>query len=614
MIKETKNIIGNNLHINDSEEEYLEKINIIGNKLVQEGEPSLANPSELKYVGGNYDIEVSNNDESKKQIYPLDLSNRNLLNYQDFTFIGSGFIINNLSLPLSRGKYVFSFDFAGIEASAELGTAVTSKTFTVRNGRNILFYDNIDSSEVLTFYSNGPGTYSNFMLTKGTQELSYQPYVTPYNYPLYSENDYIYKKDNKWYVHNEFDRYDFTGLEGWGKHETTNNNAFYLPPAINPIKDKMKIPENPTTVLEIYSNRLLTDNLTNTVFQNQSSISFSSIGYIYISTTLNGISTIDAFKTFLKNNSTYMIYPLATPTETEITDSLLISQLQTIENIYTYKGITHININGSEILPLLDITYVSNIEEYDFYITKNNRFIIKDKNINQIYSPQESEIPDIAEATESTVKIAGKDGDLVLATKYEPLEFKLVTYSEENLELEEKIKEQSKIISFLNSIKNETKKIAFLDTERMIDVKYYNKLQTIKYPKSLRFEIPLKSSNSYSTELKKKKIIGNNEKNSDTIENTGCIITIKGPASTPTIALNDYQIIYYNELLAGNKLVIDTGNSTITHITSKGIETNAAIYYNHEYPKIKNGTNELKIQSGIENPNQVSVEWFDLKN
>ena len=251
--------------------------------------------------------------------------------------------------------------------------------------------------------------------------------------------------------------------------------------------------------------------------------------------------------------------------------------------------------------------------EYDFYITANGRFVIPEYDINFLYSPSESEIPELPEAEENSVKISGKDGDVVLNTTYKSKEFKIVVYSEENLSPEEKEKEKNKVNRFLNSIKNDFNKLAFLQKNTMYEVKYHSQLTVVDYPKSVRFEIPLKSSESLGMDLEKKVIEGASTAESNTIEEAGCVITILGPAQTPIIALNDYQMKYDNVILDGNKLVIDTGNSTITHITSEGVETNAAIYYNHEYPKIKSGVNEIKVLSGIGDEFQVTTEWYDLK-
>lgn len=251
--------------------------------------------------------------------------------------------------------------------------------------------------------------------------------------------------------------------------------------------------------------------------------------------------------------------------------------------------------------------------KYDFYITENNHFIVPDLDIELLYSPTESTIPEMPQATESTVKIAGRDGDQVLATTYEPKEFTLVLYTDDNLNANEKTLEINKITTFLNSLKNDYKKMAFLLEEKMYSVKYNRQLVVVKLPKCVRFELPLKSSKSFGTELYSKKIIGEGSKISNTIEPVGCIVTINGYASNPKISINNYQMEYDNTILSGNKLVIDTGNSTITHITSLGVKTNAAIYYNHQYPKIKAGKNEVDVISGISDDTQVTVEWYDLK-
>ena len=251
--------------------------------------------------------------------------------------------------------------------------------------------------------------------------------------------------------------------------------------------------------------------------------------------------------------------------------------------------------------------------EYDFYIDENNRFKIPELDVDYLYSVSESTRPYIPETEDSTVKIAGRDGEIVLDNKYEPLLFTLIVYTDENLTPEEKTEEINKIRNYLHSIRKSTKKLAFLQDKEMYSVKYNNQLTITNFPKSIRFSIPLKAAFPYGMELFKKVITGNGYKYSKTVKETGCKITINGPANIPTISLNDYQMKYDNVVLAGNKLVIDTGNSTITHITSQGVKTNAAIYYNHEYPKIRYGKNEIKVLSGISTVTQVTTEWYDLK-
>lgn len=250
---------------------------------------------------------------------------------------------------------------------------------------------------------------------------------------------------------------------------------------------------------------------------------------------------------------------------------------------------------------------------FDAYISSNGRFVVPSLFIDYLVDFSQSEIPSMAEATESAVRIAGRDGDIVLSTVYEPKPFNIVCYTEDNLTPQEKKIEENKVKSFLNSIKNTTKTFALEADSVFYDVKYNGILTSINYPMHMQFSIPFKSSSPYGKNLTKKSIIGNNTVASNTIEAVGGIFTIEGPAQTPKISLNGYEMFYDNVVLSGSKLEINSKNSTITHINSLGVKTNAMRDYNHEFPKIVNGNNTLAVLSGIDDATKVKVEWYDLK-
>ena len=253
------------------------------------------------------------------------------------------------------------------------------------------------------------------------------------------------------------------------------------------------------------------------------------------------------------------------------------------------------------------------IEDYDFYISSEGYLIINELDIKYLIDFNESNIPSMPEAVESSVRAAGRDGDIPLNTTYEPIPFNIVCYTDDNLSLEEKVNEEKKVNRFLNSIKNSFKMLAIEKDSKFYNVKYNGALTTINFPEHLKFSIPLKSSQSYAKDFIKKTIIGNNSEESNTIEETGAIFTIKGPAQNPIISFNDYSMEYNMTILEGARIEIDSSKFTITHINSDGIKTNVMKYYNHQFPKIENGTNELKVLSGIDNENNVSVTWNDLK-
>lgn len=253
------------------------------------------------------------------------------------------------------------------------------------------------------------------------------------------------------------------------------------------------------------------------------------------------------------------------------------------------------------------------MQEFDFYIDKNGYLVIPKSDVRFLIDFSISNIPSMPEATETTVRIPGKNGDMVLSTIYEPISFEIVCYTEQNLTPEEKTIEENKITNFINNMKDTFKRFAIEKNNKFYNVKYNGALTVTNFPTFLRFSIPFKSSLSYAMDINKKKIIGNNSLISDTIAPVGPIITIKNAAQSPIIALNDYQIKYSQSIFDGQKLVIDCNKSTITLIDANGTKTNAMRYYNHQFPKIQKGINVLKVQSGINDETQISVEWYDYK-
>lgn len=326
------------------------------------------------------------------------------------------------------------------------------------------------------------------------------------------------------------------------------------------------------------------------------------------------ITTVDDLKAFLQEkhnsgNPVTIYYKLANTLELPLTEE----QKEIMnQSIYLYNGDTNIFINSTN-SPKIYYDTEKIINDFDFYISKEGYLIIPEYDIKYLINFDESSIPSMPEAVEAAVRAAGRDGDIVLNTTYEPISFTIACYTEDNLSLEEKVEHEAKINIFLNSMKNKTKKFAIEKDNKFYEVKYNAALTTINYPAHLKFSIPFKTSESYAKETKEKNIIGNASETSNTINNVGAIFTIKGPATTPIISLNDFSMEYSTSILEGARIEIDSSKSTVTHINSDGVKVNVMKYYNHQFPKIENGTNTLKVLSGIEEESQVNVKWRDLK-
>lgn len=252
------------------------------------------------------------------------------------------------------------------------------------------------------------------------------------------------------------------------------------------------------------------------------------------------------------------------------------------------------------------------MENFDFYISSNGRLIIKEYDIDLLVDFNQSSIPSMPEAVESAVRIAGRDGDVPLKTTYEPLPFIIVAYTEDNLTPTEKRDIELKMDRFMHKMKNKKITFAMERDNKCYNVKYSGALTTVNYPMHLMFTIPVKSSDSYAKVISESEIVGNNSLESNTVEEVGAIFTILGPAQTPKISFNGEQMQYDNVIDEGASLVINSKNSTATMISAEGVKTNAMRYYNHIFPKVQPGVNELVIQSGIDDESLVKVEWNDL--
>lgn len=469
-----------------------------------------------------------------------------------------------------------------------------------------------------SFYPNNQTTFNKiFKRYKIQAEISKG--IVPTEFEKYKSNSWIFPLEpgQKLYegsylaedgIHNTRKQIVLTGNENWKRDNTIDTTKTILFKADNNIVNNTNVNE-----VTFKSNYFIHKRWIDSIYKklDEPYISQTEITNLYININKDVLASLDVegLKAWLSEHNVIVEYPLA---EEEIIPYTPEQQnaFYQLQNIVLYDGINHISTDNE--LGSMSVEVSKIIEDYETYISSNGFFINSQNDIHYLIDFSESELPCMAEATETTVKAAGRNGDIVLSTTYDPNNFNIVCYTEDNLTQEEKVKEEMKLKKLLNSIKNKTIPLAFEKDDKFYKVKYSGAFSSTNFPKHLKFSIPLKTSESYGKDLIKKVIFGNGEETSDTFEDVGAIFTIKGPANSPIISLNDYSIEYDNPLLEGDKLIINSSNSTITHINSDGVKTNAMRYYNHQFPKIENGKNVLKVLSGVNEAN-VSVEWYDYK-
>lgn len=175
----------------------------------------------------------------------------------------------------------------------------------------------------------------NIQLEAGTKATPYTPY-TPYAKielcKIGTYQDYFYKDGEDWYLHEEIGKVILDGTEGW----KGNSNVFYSLPKTD---SKMA-----GLSLETYGNlKSICSHFTKNVYD------ANNIGQYYSGSTNlnfnwdNSHTNLASFKTWLASNDVRFYAPLTTATDTQITNTALIEQLETLKSqAHSYKGTTYI--------------------------------------------------------------------------------------------------------------------------------------------------------------------------------------------------------------------------------------------------------------------------------
>lgn len=370
--------------------------------------PSLNYPSELKYVGGNYDTEVSN-----KNLF------NNVFIKGQYDIGGAGAIVDssnrirsNKIKVLPNTTYTISsnnsnLNFVGIGGWSINDTLVQKVNDGVWNSFPVSFTTNSDV-EYLGFnfrkddnsdiIPNGDYQIQLEQSSTATDYIEHQEQIYPLdliNHPLYSDKDCIYKKDDKRFVHNEWNRIVLDGKTNKfiGKIATTNNNQFAMS-----IIDNILKPSTNSIEIKLYSNCFNSTYTNNIYLNNIEGISISINGQINIGFGLDsGINTLELANAKLQElynagTPVEVIYPLATPTETEITNATLINQLEAIANMKTYKGGTHITFDDIGKIKgeyVVDNGLAEAVQEFNEINNHTDEEIAKLKESN-VYSTEET--------------------------------------------------------------------------------------------------------------------------------------------------------------------------------------------------------------------------------
>ena len=323
--------------------------------------------------------------------YPVNLG-KNLLPFtnQNFTLKGVTFTVTNGTLyldgtsegetyadnPTFKDNFSFTLQPGTYILSRNTSHLVTAQIKKFSDGTNIASTNGTYTTAIFTLTEPtkvvfGFYMYQNvfdnvnleLMLEKGSVATTYAPHFTPIELcKIGTYQDYIYKSGDDWYIHKDINKVVFNGSEAWGV-ASTNPNMYYLANAVS-----AAVTEYPSgysdyfTVVTRYPNQHLGE------------LAIRGANKTDLMIRYDTMADTTALTTWLGTHNTSLYYPFATPTDTQITNATLISELDALATAKIMLDGGTATVTSQYLPAILTTAYNSNSGYID-YIYDGTNFV-----------------------------------------------------------------------------------------------------------------------------------------------------------------------------------------------------------------------------------------------
>jgi len=280
----------------------------------------------------------------------------------------SGYRLDGSGNPSSSANNEFTSDFIPVESGTTYIRSygnISAYTRTCFYDKNKSFVSKNDDSQSFTIPSNVKYIrFSEYLSKLDTMQLEQGSSVTSYTVhqgnnfeinlgtielcKISTYQDYIFKRDGKWWKHKAIGKKILNGTENWALESSGNSNFRYH---INNFYDGVTM--NNTNS---YCNRFPIKEITNST--TDYGVYGSGTDYYFRIRTETEM-TLDNFKTWLSSNNVVVYYVLATPIDEEITYAPLLRQLDELYNSGLYD-VTNISQDNSSEAFILDLEACKN--------------------------------------------------------------------------------------------------------------------------------------------------------------------------------------------------------------------------------------------------------------
>lgn len=350
-------------------------------------------PQEVQTVTGRQVVTISDGG-SESQEYEINLG-KNLFNKDNISILNgyfehSGDIIHsqannrvfyipcepNTRYSITQGTSTLSnhvFQIATTSITPAVG--VTVSWFFDAGSDNVANYLTASDAKYMVVRIRAGDDVSTFwdgvQIEKGSSITAYAPYFTPIELCKIGDyQDYIYSVNGDWYLHKETKKLDVSALTGWYYNSNTN---FRTTTGVSDIK----FPSSSDVVGDIlcpdYS--ALSGNAAATSTYDYG---IALGGADYVSIRNKNLTSLAELNTYFANNQIYAYVVLATPTDTQITNSALIAQLNALNAGTTYDGTTIITVASENLAGPLEVKASATIAKTYTEVEIGSPFTIAD--------------------------------------------------------------------------------------------------------------------------------------------------------------------------------------------------------------------------------------------
>ena len=404
---------GTTITLNDTEEELFTKFDLYGD-LEQSTSPDPSSPQGVEVVSGEQTITITDGN-SQSQEYNINLG-KNLAKIEDCSVSDTGYSLTidngavsitstgtnnwfNLCAGIRDGQWIPTYDSVSITNHAITGADNGTYTLSLQDfnlsvvgSQNLYFSIFTNTRELRCTISPNSTSFTPYTFTlnsgefvktlslwtgasdssvslsckvqleRGSSKTSFSPYFTPIELCKIGDyQDYIYKDSGNWYIHKETNKInlqDYSGLAWWKLGSSIKITWEYM------IIPNPLVPASMNEAGLTYSSHF-TNGPAQEIWNGTRPVGYGlgPDGWYFN----NNYSAAGDFTSFITDTPVLVYYVLDTATDTQITDSDLISQLdELLTEAHSYNGDTVLTSSSEYLSAIMDIVLGSVINEITY--------------------------------------------------------------------------------------------------------------------------------------------------------------------------------------------------------------------------------------------------------